>query len=91
MISFAHSDQAHKTLLEWFNHPEGSILGKDQKVIGTLTLKQKHSIVKEIYGSLVIDLKEKELAMEKLSQIPSDLLPNTRSYCKSALPDPVSK
>jgi hypothetical protein len=39
----------------------------------------------------VIDLKDKELAMEKLSQIPSDLLPNTKAYCRSALPDPVSK
>jgi hypothetical protein len=34
MLSYAHGDAAHKTILGWFNHPEGAILGTENKPIG---------------------------------------------------------
>lgn len=44
-----------------------------------------------MYKSLDIELKVKEAAMEKLSQIKSDLLILTKAYCRAALPDKENK
>jgi len=91
LIQFAKSESDKKMLLSWFNRSDDGVTGSKDQVIGKLTLKQKHMIVKVVYSSLEITLEVKEAAMAKLSETKSDLLDQTKAFCCSALPDKANK
>ena len=85
IIGFSSEGKSAQKLIEWFNQ---GFCGKKEF---ELTLKQKHAIVTEISSSIEITKQQKDLMLTKLEEEKSDMLSNTKAYCKAANPDPKSK
>jgi hypothetical protein len=85
LIGFSSEGAASSKLVEWFS--QGYCLKEEF----SLTLKQKHAIVMELASSTEVSQQQKDKMMKKLEEEPSDMIQNTKAYCRAANPDTKTK